>query len=171
MITLEKDFSFTGLSVVEKYIHHIPYSIIYSLYVEKNAGDYLEGIINRINKEYTVITNPTYKDLVILLNNAKVPKIIAIKENNYLGFSQEGIANYEKAFCDLFYETSRKKIPFMKSEVYNIGEALAVHDEFNYSTLLSYSYIRKIVPDIKKFILWLSESVNIPPIIIERCNK
>ncbi|RLF03685.1 MAG: hypothetical protein DRJ64_08070 [Thermoprotei archaeon] len=154
------NFSFTGMSVLEKYIHHIPYSMIYHVYAEKGSGEPIKAEIKE--KDTALLLNPTYDEIIVVVEEGRMNKIIVIIENNYLGLSNEGIASYEKAFVDLYYETTRNKTPFMEPELYYIAEALIAHDEINFSRMFTYAKIRGIFSELRKFFKKLSETITIP---------
>jgi len=84
------NFSFTGMSVLEKYIHHIPYSVMYQVYAEKGSGDSIRAEIKR--KDITLLVNPSYEETITLMEEGRINKILIIRENNYLHFSREGVA-------------------------------------------------------------------------------
>jgi len=160
------NFSFTAMSVLEKYIHHIPYSIIYHLYTKKGSGEPIRAEIK--GKEVALLLSPSYGELVTLIEEGRVNKVLIIRENNYLTLSKEGVSSYEKALIDLYFAVTRGKIPFMKSELYYLAEALVFHDEINFSRLFTYAKIRKIFPEIKKFIKKLSETSEIPREVLRK---
>ena len=160
------NFSFTGMSVLEKYIHHIPYSVIYHIYIKKGSGDSIKAEIKR--RDIALLLDPSYDEVVTLIEEGKVNEILVIRENNYLALSKEGVSSYEKALIDLYFEVTRGKIPFMKSELYYLAEALIFHDEINFSQLFTYAKIRKIFPEIINFIKKLSETSEIPKEVLRK---
>lgn len=159
-------FSFTCMSVLERRIHHIPYSMIYHLYTEGGLGDSIRSEIKQ--KDIAFLIEPRYEEIVTLLEEGNVNKILIIRENRYLSLSDKGISGYEKALVDLYFEISRKKIPFMESELYYIAEALIYHNEINFSVLFNYAKLRKIFSEIKSFIKNLSKTSEIPEEVIVR---
>ncbi|MEA3254582.1 MAG: DUF6577 family protein [Candidatus Altiarchaeota archaeon] len=155
------DFSFTGLSVLDKYIHHIPYQMIYTLYVEPGSG---EAINDLIKSKTTHLMNPSYEDVILLLEKTRARNLLVARELNYLYSTREGTASYEKAFTDLYFEVTRKKIPFIHTDLYEILRSLIMNDELNYSTLLRCAGIRKIKDEIKDLLQEFSKETRIPKI-------
>lgn len=149
--TMTRKFSFTGLSILEPFIHHIPFVFIYHLFVERGSAEDFMDEIKKVSKA-TVLIEPSKDDVVLLLNNADIKKIIVIRENNYFYSSKHGLSSKEAAFVDLYFETTRKKMPFMRTDLEEIFKSLAINNMISYSRLLKYSKERGIKKEIKKFL-------------------
>ncbi len=157
-----RKFKFTALSILSPFIHHIPYSIIYSLYVETGSGEDFKELISRISPKITTIVNPKKDEILLLLKETGKSKIIAIRENNYFYCKERRLAHFDTAFVDLYFEATRNLIPFMNSDLKEILKDLILKDLINYSRMIRYAHERKLTPEIKKLFLNLSDTITIP---------
>ncbi|MBL7148177.1 MAG: hypothetical protein ISS82_05105 [Nanoarchaeota archaeon] len=158
---ITRKFTFTGLSVLESFIHHIPYVIIYHVFVEHGSSEDFKNEIKNISNIMVVI-EPTLNDINLLLNNVDINKLIIIRENNYFYSSKESLASKESAFVDLYFEVTRKKIPFIKTDLEEIFKSLVINNLINYSRLMKYSKERGLKKEIKKFLQKMSNFVEVP---------
>jgi len=71
---ITRRFSFTGLSVLESFIHHIPYVIIYHLFVEPGSSEDFKTEIGNISR-MGVLIEPTIGDITLFLDNVSVKKL------------------------------------------------------------------------------------------------
>jgi hypothetical protein len=160
--TITRKFKFTALSILLPFAHHTPYSVVYSLYVEKGSGEDFKEAIAKINPEIISLLNPEKSDILLLMNEAKKNMIIAIRENSYFYGKEAGMAHLDTAFVDLYFEVSRDKIPFMATDVKEILKELMSKDLINYSRLMRYAHDRKLTSEIKKIALDLSKEIKLP---------
>lgn len=158
---LTRRFAFTGLSILEPFIHHMPYTIIYLLFVEPGSSEEFKHEIKAPNGT-AVLINPALNEIEVMLNNTGIKKMTVIRENNYFYSSKNGLASIESAFVDLFFEVTRGKIPFIKTDLEEIFKSLALNSMVNYSRLLKYAKIRGIKDEIKSFLKHISKSIEIP---------
>jgi len=89
-------------------------------------------------------------------------KLIIIRENNYFYSSKEGLSSKESAFIDLYFEVTRGRLPFIKTDLEEIFRSLAMNNLVNYSRLMRYAKERGIKEEIKEFLQKISEFVEIP---------
>ena len=159
---ITRKFKFTALSVLFPFVHHTPYSIIYTIYAEKGSSEDFKDAISKIEPRLTVLLNPKKSDIMLIINEAKENKIFVIRENNYFYGKEHGIAYPDTAFVDLYFEVSRDKIPFMKSDLKEILKELMLKDLINYSRMMRYAHERKLTGEIKNFLLELSADIQLP---------
>lgn len=164
--SITRKFSFTGLSILESFIHHIPHVIIYHLFVERGSSEDFKTGMGNISK-IMILIEPTIDDINLLLNNISIKKLIIIRENNYFYSSEEGLSSKESAFIDLYFEVTRERIPFIKTDLEEIFKSLAINNLVNYSRLMKYSKERGIKEEIKKFLQKISEFIEIPSKVLE----
>ena len=156
---ITRKFKFTGLSVLLPFVHHTPYSIVYMIYVEKGSADDFKEKICRLKPDFTILINPKKDDILLLINEANKNKILVIKENAFFHGKEYGIAYYDSAFVDLYFEVTRDKIPFMKSDLKEILITLVSNDLINYSRLMRYAHERKLIIEIKNMLLNLLKEI------------
>ncbi len=160
--SMTRRFKFTALSVLFPLVHHTPYSVTYTIYVESGSGEDFKDAISSMDSKLTVLLNPRKEDILLIMNEADKNKILVIKENGYFYGKEHGIAYHDTAFVDLYFEVSRDKMPFMKSDLKEILKELVIKDLINYSRLIRYANERKLANEIKKFLLELSEDIELP---------
>jgi len=160
--TITRKFKFTALSVLFPFIHHTPYSITYTIYVERGSGNDFKDVLSKIEPKLTVLLNPKKEDIILVMNESKKNKILVIRENNYFYCKEYGFAYHDTAFVDLYFEVSRDKIPFIKSDLKEILKELVLKDLINYSRIMRYAHERKLTNEIKNFMLKLSAEMELP---------
>jgi len=162
---ITRKFSFTGLSILESFIHHMPYVLIYHLFVEPGSAEDFETEIKEVSKITTLI-EPSLNDISLVLNNLHVNKLIIIRENNYFYSSKGGLSSKEAAFTDLYFEITRERVPIIKTDLEEVFKSLAINNLINYSTLTKYAKQRGIKEEIKKFLRKMSSATDIPPKVL-----
>ena len=120
-ILTEKGISFqiTGPDIVQGYVNLIPKRLIHLIYVAKGSGEWAKNEIER--KTIFCLLNPSKREVKALFSRFE-DDLVVVREvgDTSLGYSKEGIAQVEKALVDLYFETTRKRIPFDISELANI---------------------------------------------------
>ena len=159
---ITRKFKFTGLCVLLPFIHHTPYSITYLIYVERGSGEDFKELISRMKPAMSILLNPKREDILLILNETKKNKIVAIRENNYFYGKEYGIAYFDTSFVDLYFEVSRNNIPFMKSDIKEILKELILKNLVNYSRLMRYAHERKLTHEIKDILMELSKDIELP---------
>ncbi|NOQ56086.1 MAG: hypothetical protein GQ477_04750 [Nanohaloarchaea archaeon] len=159
---ITRKFKFTGLCVLLPLVHHTPYSITYLIYVEKGSGEDFKELISIIKPNMPILLNPKINEILLILNETNKNVILTIRENNYFYGKEYGISYLDTAFVDLYFEVSRDKIPFMKSDLKEILKELILKDSVNYSRLMRYAHERKLTHEIKDMLLELSKIIEVP---------
>ena len=172
---LEKEtrkFKFTCLSVLEPFLHHVPFVRIYHLFVEKgsgedvikNLGEREKSAAKRRKKTEGVFIAPELnsRETELVVNQAGAQKILMVKERNYFRYSNEGLASPESAFVDLFFEITREKMPYLETDLDEMMKTMAQKNLINFSALMNYAHDRKIDPEIARSLKKMSEEIEIP---------
>ena len=160
-ILLDKGINFliTGLDILLEYVNLIPKRISHLIYVAKGSGEYVKDTLDRKNK--MSILNPKKKEVRNLFSHYG-DDIIIIREvgETAIEYHKEGIASIEKAIVDLYFETTRKRIPFEISELANILQNVLRKTKIDYTRLLRAASRRNMQSE---FIRILRElQINIP---------
>lgn len=159
---ITRKFKFTALSILLPFAHHTLYSINYLIYVEKGSGEDFKEAISKLDPKLTVLIDPKKEDVLLMINEADKNRILIIRENAYFYGKEYGIAYPETAFVDLYFEVSRDKIPFMKTDIKEILKELILKNLVNYSRLMRYAHERKLTDEIKNIFLELSKEIKLP---------
>lgn len=168
-LLLDKGINFliTGLDILQEYVNLIPKRISHLIYVAKGSGEYVKDILEKKNK--MCILNPNRKEVRNLFVHYGAD-IIIIREvgETSIEYHKGGIAGIEKGIVDLYFETTRKRIPFEVSELANILQNLLRKTKIDYTRLLRAASRRNMQGE---FIRILKElQINIPLKEIEEKN-
>ncbi|MFQ5452709.1 MAG: DUF6577 family protein [Candidatus Zixiibacteriota bacterium] len=112
------DFFVTGLDVLSIFMLHVPERYPALVFVDKyslfDVLDYLRA--NDINAiDYSKVRHfPGINDLVL------IGDIVLLSITREFSYAENGIASFEKAFVDLYYEVTRKKYPLPMQELVRI---------------------------------------------------
>ena len=160
-ILLDKGINFliTGLDILLEYVNLIPKRISHLIYVARGSGEYVKDTLEKKNK--MCILNPKRKEVRNLFSHYG-DDIIIIREvgETSIEYHKEGIAGIEKAIVDLYFETTRKRIPFEISELANILQNVLQKTKIDYTRLLRAASRRNMQSE---FIRILKElQINIP---------
>ncbi|MBI4980679.1 hypothetical protein HZC30_03940 [Candidatus Woesearchaeota archaeon] len=160
-ILLDKGINFliTGLDILLEYVNLIPKRISHLIYVAKGSGEYVTDLLEQKNK--MCILNPNRTEVRNLFSHYG-EDIVIIREvgETSIEYHKQGIASIEKAIVDLYFETTRKRIPFETSELANILQNVLRKTKIDYTMLLRAASRRNMQGE---FIRILTElQINIP---------
>lgn len=159
---MTRRFKFTALSVLERFIHHVPRVLIYHLFVEPGSADDFSDEIREADPELMVLVGPKKSELMLLLDKTAVNKVMVILESSYFYSSNDGMASPESAFVDLYFEVTRDRVPFMRTDLEEMLKLLAHDSMINYSTLLRYAHERGLREEMERFLKGLGAWLDIP---------
>lgn len=113
-------FQITGPDIVQGYVNLIPKRLIHLVYVAKGSGEWAKKELES-RKTIFCLLNPSKKEVKSLFSRFE-DDLVVIREvgDTSLGYSRGGIARVEKALVDLYFEATRRRIPFDISELANI---------------------------------------------------
>ncbi|MDI6786486.1 MAG: hypothetical protein QMD92_07220 [bacterium] len=141
-------FMITGPDIVQEYINLIPKRMFHLIYVARGSGEWAHEIIEKkIGKKGLI--NPSEREIRNLLFHYN-EDIIIIREvgETSIEYQNEGIATIEKAIVDLYFETTRKRIPFDNTELAEILQNILMRTRIDYSRLLRAATRRNIYSEI-----------------------
>ena len=158
---LDKGISFliTGLDILQEYVNLIPKRIPHLIYVARGSGEYVKDILDK--KDKMAILNPKKKEVRNLFSHYG-DRFIILREvgETSIEYHKGGIAAIEKAIVDLYFETTRKRIPFEISELAYILQNILRKTKIDYTRLLRAASRRNMQSE---FIHILKElQINIP---------
>jgi len=106
------EFMITGPSVLVKYMHLLPRRMIHLIYTLKGAGEHVAEILGA---EFEVLVNPKEEEVKVAFDIAKGDLVVVREFSNIFG-GKEGVASVERALVDLYFESTRRRIPFPADE-------------------------------------------------------
>ncbi len=151
------DFMITGAPLFNKYVHNLPRRLIELVYVTKGAGEYTAVSLREVGMK--ALINPTTDEVSMALDNFSEREIFVIREFSELSGNLGGVASLERALVDLYFETTRKKIPFPEEEVGRILLNVLRNEPISYSRLLTFADRRGIKKEIRAILDAVNPSV------------
>jgi hypothetical protein len=106
------EFMITGPSVLVGYMHLLPRRMIHLIYTLKGSGEHIAEVLGA---EFEVLVNPTEEEVNVALNIAE-KDLVVVREFSNLSGGRNGVASVERALVDLYFESSRRRIPFPVDE-------------------------------------------------------
>jgi hypothetical protein len=86
--------------------------MIHLIYALKGAGEHVADILEA---EFEVLVNPGEGEVNVALNIADRDLVVVREFSNLYG-GREGVASIERALVDLYFESTRRRIPFPADE-------------------------------------------------------
>ncbi|MCX6742471.1 MAG: hypothetical protein NTX24_04865 [Candidatus Pacearchaeota archaeon] len=129
-------FLITGLDVLQEYVNLIPKRMLHLVYVADGSGDFVKNLIVKKTGKMCII-NPSRKEIRDMFSHY-AEDIIIVREvgESAIEYNNKGIAMIEKAIVDLYFETTRKRIPFEVSELTSILKNTLLRLKIDYRRLL-----------------------------------
>ncbi|MGQ9642178.1 MAG: DUF6577 family protein [Candidatus Bathycorpusculaceae bacterium] len=146
------EFMITGGSLLYRFFHHLPKRLIHLIYVKKGTGEAAVTLLREA--EIRALLNPSRSEINVALENFPERDIFAIREFMELPGNIDGNASIERALVDLYFETTRARIPFPEEETGRILFKVLRTEPINFSHLLmlaSRRGIREEMEAIAKF--------------------
>lgn len=155
-------FKFTGLCVLEQFLHHAPFVLIYHLFTEKGRGEDIIKNLEELNTTTVIVPELSARELDMIISKTNAKKILIVKERNYFKYLKNGLASPESAYVDLFFEVTREKIPYLETDLSEMLKSLIHNNLINFSMLLNYAHDRKIDKEVLKLLKSLSKEIKLP---------
>ncbi|MBX5329359.1 MAG: DUF6577 family protein [Candidatus Bathyarchaeia archaeon] len=147
------EFMITGGSSLYRFFHHLPKRLIHLIYVKKGSGEVAVTLLREA--EIRALLNPSLSEINVALENFPERDIFVIREFTELPSNIDGNASIERALVDLYFESTRKRIPFPEEEAGRILSKVLRTEPINFSHLLMLAArrgIREEMEAIAKFV-------------------
>jgi hypothetical protein len=136
-------FVLTGLDILLPFVQHQPNRILHLLYTATGGGSWAQSLLKSEN--FTPLLEPNLQEINTIIDVIEDrSEIIIIRERASILGSKESVATLERAFIDLYFESSREMIPFSFQETAYIFMNLQSSVKLNTARLLRYSKERSI---------------------------
>jgi hypothetical protein len=106
------EFMITGPPVLVGYMHSLPRRMIHLIYTLKGSGEYVAEVLGA---EYEVLVNPSEEEVNVALSISD-RDLVVVREFSNLPGGKDGVASIERALVDLYFESTRRRIPFPVAE-------------------------------------------------------
>ena len=160
------DFMITGGSVLYRYYHHFPRRLIHLIYVIKGSGE-LTVILLKENG-LRALLNSNFSEIKMALENFEERDIFVIREFSNLLGNINGYASIERALVDLYFESTRRRIPFPEEEVGRIFSKVLRNARINISHLFMVADRRGIKEEMKVLLNFIFPDI---PLKMEKKSK
>jgi hypothetical protein len=141
------EFMITGPALFYRYIHNLPKRLIELVYVIRGAGEL--AVLSLREAGMRALLNPTRKDITLALENFPERDIFVVREFSELLGNVDGTASLERALVDLYFETTRNRIPFPEEEAARIFLKASRNEPISHSRLLMFANRRGIGREIE----------------------
>jgi len=160
------EFMITGGSLLYRFFHHLPKRLLHLIYVKKGAGEAAVTLLREA--EIRALLNPSRSEISIALENFPERDIFVIREFMELTGNTDGNASIERALVDLYFESTRKRIPFSEEETGRILSNVLRTEPINFSHLLMLAARRGIREEMEAIVKFVRPEV---PIKVKSENK
>jgi len=155
------DFAITGPSLLSSYAHLFPRKMIHLVYVMKGAGERVKEEFKR--NGLRCLLKPRRIEIKLALEEFPENDLFVIRENlNFDGVSN-GVAEFDRALIDTYYEATRDRILFPLEEVGRMISNAFSNSTINVSRLLRLAGRRGIKPEIREILGAAMPDLNLPP--------
>lgn len=140
------EFMITGPALFYRFIHNLPRRIIELIYVIRGAGEL--AVLSLREEGMRALLNPTRNDITLALENFPERDIFVVREFSELLGNIDGTASLERALVDLYFETTRNRIPFPEEEAARIFLRVTRNEPISHSRLSMFANRRGIEKEI-----------------------
>jgi hypothetical protein len=147
------EYMITGESILYQYHHYLSRRLLHLVYVIKGSGEY--AVTSLSNSGMRAILNPSYKEIIIILKNFNEQEFFVIREYSFLYGNINGSANIERALIDLYFESTRRKIPYPVEEVGRVFSKVFRSEKINISSLFMLADKRGIKNEIQYIVNYI----------------
>lgn len=141
------DFMITGPSTLTRYHHHLPRRLIHLIYVIKGAGETATESLTQAGQR--PLLNPSTQEIKLALEMFPDRDIFVVREFSELKGNSEGRATPERALVDTYFEGTRERIPYPKTEIGHIIINALRDTDLRITRLLSLANRRNVAPEFK----------------------
>jgi hypothetical protein len=136
------EFMITGPALFYRYIHNLPKRLVELIYVIRGSGEL--AVLSLREAGMRALLNPTRNDITLALENFPERDIFVVREFSELLGNIKGTASLERALVDLYFETTRNRMPFPEEEAARIFLKVSRNEPISHSRLLMFANRRGI---------------------------
>jgi hypothetical protein len=126
---------------------HVPETYPVLLFVEKYSTDEIIDILskNRID----ALSHIKMKDYTAIRRMSSVAELVLLIPTQEFSYAKNGLASFEKAFVDIYYEVSRRDYPLPIQELVRIYLNMKRRISLNTNRMVKIASRRNIQQDIR----------------------
>ena len=153
------EFMITGYAVLGPFIHLLPRRVIDLIYVKAGGGERAAEILEKAR--FKVLLNPRSEREVSSALGLVNGDLVVVRERRELyGANSGGVAAVERAIVDLYFESTRARIPFSEVEVGRIVRNMVAHGGVDLAKITKIASRRGVDAEIRAL---LRAEGNLPP--------
>lgn len=141
------DFFISGLDILAVFMEHVPESYPVLLFVEKAGMDEIADILFR--NQVDVVPYINIQNYSAIRQMSSVDELALLIPTQEFAYATDGLASFEKAFVDLYYEVSRRDYPLPVQELVRIYLNMRRRIALNTNRMVKIASRRNIHPDIR----------------------
>ena len=153
------EFMITGSSVLYRFHHHLPRRLIHLIYVVMGSGELAVTLLREASLR--ALLNPRRNETSMALENFPESEIFVIREFSDIPGSVNGRACLERALVDLYFESTRGRIPYPEEEVGRIFSKVLRNERINISHLFMLASRRGVKEEIKTLVKFIEPEMPI----------
>lgn len=144
-------FVLTGLDILLPFIQHQPTRMMHLIHTATGAGTWAQSLLKE--SEFTPVLEPTRQEIEKILDIIpERSELVILREKSSRLASSNSLATLERAFVDLYVETTRELIPFSVQEVAYIFLNMKASLPLNTAQMLRYAHDRSIKSEIQEIL-------------------
>lgn len=140
-------FFISGLDILSIFMEHVPESFPVMLFVNKESIEDVQRMLSRNSIDSVIFTEA--KNYQAIRQLSSVNEVVLIYHTNEFGYAENGIASFEKAFVDLYYEVTRRQYPLPIQELVRIYRSMGRRISLDTQRLIKVASRRHIHYDIR----------------------
>jgi hypothetical protein len=141
------DFFISGLDILTVFMDHIPETYPVLLFSEKSATDEVADILSK--NKIDVVSYTYIQDYSAIRRMSSVGELALLIPTQEFAYATNGLASFEKAFVDLYYEVSRRHYPLSIQELVRIYLNMRRRISLNTNRMVKIASRRNIQQDIR----------------------
>jgi len=152
------EFMITGGSTLYRF-HHLPRRLIHLIYVVRGSGELAVTLLR--DAGLRALFNPKRSEVNMALENFTERDIFVIREFSDLLGNVDEAANLERALVDLYFESTRGRIPYPEEEVGRIFSNVLRDERINISRLFMLADRRGIKEEMKALVKFVEPEIPV----------
>ncbi|MCX5802028.1 MAG: hypothetical protein NTU69_00590 [Proteobacteria bacterium] len=112
------EFFVSGLDILSVFMEHVPESYSVLLYGSKYSINEINDLLSKNN--VPVVVHQEMRNYQPVRQMPSFNGLVLLYATNEFSYSENGLASFEKAFIDLYYEVTRREYPLPLQELARI---------------------------------------------------
>ena len=141
------DFFISGLDILTVFMDHVPETYPVLLFAGKSDADEITDILSR--NKVDVVSYTHIRNYSAIRRMSSVSELALLSPTQEFAYAANGLATFEKAFVDLYYEVSRRDYPLSIQELVRIYLNMRRRMSLNTNRMVKIASRRNIQQDIR----------------------